>query len=248
MRRNWALILLAGVVVVVTIALGYRWLNPPQRTFDALYPGDPAAVTRLLMRNGTTGEAVETEEPATIAVFFDLTRSATYTRDWDLRPRAGWRYYVDLFTGASEARVLRVTFLGTAVEIDGARYNLDRDLSDALDALYYRDIQSTPGAEAPDKTAARLFQAYLDGYRREDQPQAMRLEDATINTIEIVETREDGFVFAVSFDVKPVAANSDWVVGNGVAHLDGWIVSKYLYVTVEAVDGVPTITGKGTGP
>jgi hypothetical protein len=146
MRRRFVPVLLIVAAVVVVGILGYRWLNPPARTFNELYPGDPDAVTRLLMRNGTTGEAVATEEPEVIAAFFDLAGTVTYTRDWDLRTRAGWRYYVDLFTGGAGAPHLRVTFLGAAAEVDGARYELSRDLSEPLDALYHREIPGESGA------------------------------------------------------------------------------------------------------
>lgn len=248
MSQKLVKIILLGIAILTLLGVGvYLLLNPPQRTFETLYHGDPKAVTRLLMRDGTTGEAVTTEDPDAIAAFFELANSVTYTRDWDLRPRAGWLYYVDLFEGSSDAPDLRVTFLGSSAEIGSARYNLNRDLSAELAAFYHREVRGEE-AWSPDTlaTAERLFREYLTGYQRATVED--RLEDFTINTIEIVEKRENGFVFTVSYDVKPAAANSDWIAGNGAVGPDGWIVGKFNFVTVEDVDGGPVITGQGTGP
>jgi hypothetical protein len=131
-------IALLAVLLALVGGGGYMLLNPGPRSFDELYDGGPDDVVRLLMRDGTTGEAVTTEDPEAIAAFFDLANSVTYTRQWDLRPRGGWLYYVDLFEPGSGSPDLRVTFLGTKAEVGGARYELSRDLRGELDAFYTR--------------------------------------------------------------------------------------------------------------
>lgn len=102
--------------------------------FEDLYSGNLASVSHVLIRDGNTGEAVTTADPARIAEALDLIGSLNFTRQRDQAPRSGWRYYVDLYTG--EADTFRVTFSGRTAGIDGAYYDLDRDISEELTELY----------------------------------------------------------------------------------------------------------------
>lgn len=142
MRGSRLTVILAILISLAVLGTGvYRWLNPPPSTFASLYGGEPASVRRLLMRDGTTGEAVTTTDPETIVAFFDLAGSAIYTHRWNLRPRAGWLYYIDLFEIESEVPDFRITFLGSRAEVGRATYDLSRDLSTDLETFYHHAIQ-----------------------------------------------------------------------------------------------------------
>jgi hypothetical protein len=90
-------------------------------------------VTRLLVRDGTTGEARTSSDSERIAEAIDLLASATFTRRSDQAPRAGYQVYVDLYTGDEPA--CRITLAGSAVTIDGTRYEADRDLNAEVSLL-----------------------------------------------------------------------------------------------------------------
>jgi len=76
----------------------------------------------------------------------------------------------------------------------------------------------------------------------------IRLQDYRIQKdIGIVEERETGFVATVLFSVKPTAAYSDWIAGNGVFE-GGWVRHKFLFVTIIQTDKGYALEGAGTGP
>ncbi|MBQ8539937.1 MAG: hypothetical protein IJ435_00535 [Clostridia bacterium] len=94
-----------------------------------------------------------------------------------------------------------------------------------------------------EEIAENVMEQYFDYYKAHGLK--MRLADYRINEIALCEdeinekyaTEKDGFVFRVTFDVKPFFGIlfDDWYAGNGKDAPDGWCVDKtgYHMITVE---------------
>ncbi len=106
------------------------------QTFRDFYPGDPSAVTRIVMRHGA-GARRAVEAPAEIAVFFEMADSLVFTPQADQTPRGGYLYLVDLY--AADEKTLTMTFSGDrSAFVNGVYYDLNVDIQDALDGLFNR--------------------------------------------------------------------------------------------------------------
>jgi len=123
----------ALVVILAVIRLQGRSGEP--ESLSSLCGLETAPITRLLVRDGTTGEAHTSANPGTIDEVIDLLASATFTRRSDQAPRAGYQHYVDLFTG--DVRACRITLAGSSATIYGTHYEADRDVNTELARLLH---------------------------------------------------------------------------------------------------------------
>ena len=112
-------------------------------------------------------------------------------------------------------------------------------------------ITSTPTliTDNLETKARELFIAnVLEKGKMPSSPVGTRLTDYTIEKIEIYkDTNNDKLCFSVSYSVKPLDINVDFVAGNGVADKKtGWIKDIFAFVQVNHKDG-KYIVDVGTG-
>ncbi|MEW5719021.1 MAG: NosD domain-containing protein, partial [Chloroflexota bacterium] len=69
-----------------TFRFGSQWVAQ----FKDLYPGNPANVTAINLRNGVTGELRVVANPDVIKAFFKTMRLITFAKQLDQTPRAGY--------------------------------------------------------------------------------------------------------------------------------------------------------------
>lgn len=103
-------------------------------------------VMRMLIREGSTGGKVVTEDPESIGAFLDLLEDLSLEETRDDGPRAGWSYYVDLYL--EDGSFIRVDFAGDRVTFGEMRpgysgvqrlgpvYEAGRDPLPEIRALY----------------------------------------------------------------------------------------------------------------
>jgi hypothetical protein len=134
MRRSTRIAIASCValaVIVTVIWLQGRGGEPG--SLASLCDLQTTRVTRLLVRDGTTGEARTSSDPEKIGEVLDLLASTTFTRRSGQAPRAGYQHYADLYT--EDEHACRVTLAGSSATIDGTHYEADRDLNAELAPL-----------------------------------------------------------------------------------------------------------------
>ncbi len=135
MKRTHRLIA-AIVTAALLVAAVVTWHNLQARTpvaLSDLCDLEGARITEILIRNGTTGEAVTSVDPEVVATVRELLAFVTYTRRANQAPRAGYEVYVDFYAG--DERLCRVTLAGSGATIDGVAYDTSRALSAELAAI-----------------------------------------------------------------------------------------------------------------
>lgn len=97
--------------------------------------------------------------------------------------------------------------------------------------------------------AQELFSSYLEKNKATNTPVGSRLTDYKIDKLDAIPGKtEDSFCFSVTYSVKPVSTNADWIAGNGLLDKStGWINDKYAFVTVKKVSNEYIIDEIGTG-
>ncbi|MGB9679148.1 MAG: hypothetical protein ACPL3A_04005 [Thermoanaerobacteraceae bacterium] len=95
--------------------------------------------------------------------------------------------------------------------------------------------------------ADKLMNEYLNHYTENNIKEVDKIKAFKIDDIKVQKKDKDGFVFAVSFSVEPVAKDSYWFAGNGTIKDDGWVYGKFLFVTVKQNGNTYTMTEWGTG-
>lgn len=73
---------------------------------------------------------------------------------------------------------------------------------------------------------------YLNNYKSTVTEKNRKLSNYRIEKIKDIKSSKKGFTFSVVYSVKPVDDNSYWLAGNGKVTSDGWIINKYIEVTV----------------
>lgn len=93
-----------------------------------------------------------------------------------------------------------------------------------------------------------LFRQYLEHYRSGSLNRQERLADFVIHEVRLDRQIESGFVATISFSVKPVSDGSTWVAGNGAPGGGGWVVRKFLFLTIMRDGNLYRLDTMGTGP
>lgn len=78
----------------------------------------------------------------------------------------------------------------------------------------------------------KLMNEYLNNYKSTVTEKNRKLSNYRIEKIKDIKSSKKGFTFSVVYSVKPVDDNSYWLAGNGKVTSDGWIINKYIEVTV----------------
>jgi len=65
-----------------------------------------------------------------------------------------------------------------------------------------------------------------------------KLDDYEIIHVEFISEEDNELVALVSFSVKPILRNSNWIAGNGVLASDSWIRNKTIFLKVTMIDDV----------
>lgn len=95
--------------------------------------------------------------------------------------------------------------------------------------------------------ADKLMNEYLNHYTENNIKEVDKIKAFKIDDIKVQKKDKDGFVFAVSFSVEPVAKDSYWFDSNGTIKDDGWVYGKFFFVTVKQNGNTYTMTEWGTG-
>jgi hypothetical protein len=105
----------------------------------AIYTGDAANLTHMVMLDGSTGEQRLISAPADVATTLAFVHSLRLTRARDQSPRAGYLYWLAGYEG--EVEVFRLTLTQQQATLDGIYYDLDLDVSETLHGIYVNAIR-----------------------------------------------------------------------------------------------------------
>jgi hypothetical protein len=91
-------------------------------------------VTKVEIRDGSTGELRTVIQRENIEALFDLVNNLEYTLQTGKRPETGYTYYADFYSG--DNKLLRITFAGEMMQFDNTVYLIDRQILDFLKEIY----------------------------------------------------------------------------------------------------------------
>lgn len=134
MIRLWAAVFLTAAL---TIFLTTGCARQDPFYLEEFWGRDPAAVTAVSMRCGTSGELIEVEAEKDIEKLLEALGRIEATRSSDQRLRTGYLYYLDIFVGEGEP--VRLTFMGDMINHEGSYYDLKSPLDpNLLDEFFTR--------------------------------------------------------------------------------------------------------------
>jgi hypothetical protein len=91
-------------------------------------------VSRVEMRDGSTGELRTVVQREDIEALFNILKTLEYTRQTPQNQTTGYTYYADFYSG--DNRLLRITFSGERVQVDNTNYLINREILDFLEKIF----------------------------------------------------------------------------------------------------------------
>jgi hypothetical protein len=91
-------------------------------------------VSRVEMRDGSTGELRTIIQREDIEALFDLLGTLEYNRHTVPPQTTGYAYYADFYSG--DNKLLRITFAGERVQFDNTDYTIDRQIQVSLEEIF----------------------------------------------------------------------------------------------------------------
>ncbi|MBO8128534.1 MAG: hypothetical protein H0Z39_04950 [Peptococcaceae bacterium] len=173
-------------------------------------------------------------------------------------PSWGWMAKLDQQTGQilyfkiypdnlSEGNEVELIFKKPTVQVDGP-WTFEIDRAQITNTVYRAAVsQEEARGRTWEEIGKSLFKQHLERFQAPEFADQARLEAYRINTVQVTELKENGFVFTVDFDVKPTVPHTYWTAGNGRMEGD-WIKGKVQFVTVVKTQDSYYISGMGTGP
>ncbi len=126
---------LAIALLVISLIFVIGGCLSQQQSFTGLLGEDPAEITKISLRCGTTGGLVTVEGEEGIAGFLNLLEGKTFAKAGDQTSRTGYWYYADLYR--DEEKLLRITFLGELVSVNQTYYEVSEALpKEELDSFF----------------------------------------------------------------------------------------------------------------
>lgn len=122
------LLIACGIILALIVFAGayiYNYFFQP-RSIDAFIKVDPAAISKLLIVDGTTGERYDTIDKTKIEGFFELMNGITFKRLINQSPRSGYTYAIILYS--NDKKVFGVSFAGSLAIINDTYYTVNGDV------------------------------------------------------------------------------------------------------------------------
>jgi hypothetical protein len=126
LKRFIIILIFISLVTACNFALGY--LEPGKII------GDPDTLSHIRMLDGNTGKMIVFAPSADTQAVLAFIHSLEGKWDPEFGVSAGYRYWIAGYRNGEEA--FRPTFGSSTVKINGRRYQLNRDVSSELDALF----------------------------------------------------------------------------------------------------------------
>ena len=114
------------LIVIVSVFLIKHFENSPE-SFENLLGTNKANITKVLMRDGSNGNYVITDDKEKINEIINLINDRDYTKSANQEDRTGYRYYYDFYSGDNIK--MRITGDGDVVEINNTYYGVSNPIS-----------------------------------------------------------------------------------------------------------------------
>ena len=108
------------------------------KSFENLLGIDEGNITKVLMRNGSNGNYVESTDKEKIKELIDIVNNRDYKKALNQEKRTGYSYYYDFYL---ENKVrLSITGHGDKVDVNGAYYDVSEPISVEALAKWFNSL------------------------------------------------------------------------------------------------------------
>jgi hypothetical protein len=142
MKGYKLIILLAIILVVITLTIFVFYMYNKNlykdHTIEDFFKYKNLSLDKLLIRNGNTGEQVETSEQRNIDDCIAILKEMTFKRRINQHAMTGTTYIIEFYDMNNSIAFSAYGFGGNALVIDGVYYDTNENVTQKITELFER--------------------------------------------------------------------------------------------------------------